>query len=208
MRKQTNTPSPSPKGFQSPSPRTSEKSADSDSDVRKALVNTGKFSPFTENLILPVNEILYQTIITINKNPYLSVIRSQCRRTEKLTTIHEKTDLAFRSCNTFFQTGFFGEFNKGRTFGMIKEDSFKLFFLVLGAKYCNNVQFHHAFSILHHCMHHCPAVLPGSLVRQPWSAALPGSLARQPCPAALPGSLARQPCPAAFQKRYKINIRP
>jgi hypothetical protein len=37
MRKQTNTLSPSPKCFQSPSPRTSEKSADSDSDVRKAL---------------------------------------------------------------------------------------------------------------------------------------------------------------------------
>jgi hypothetical protein len=27
-------------------------------------VITGKFSPFTENLLLPVNEILYQTIIT------------------------------------------------------------------------------------------------------------------------------------------------
>jgi hypothetical protein len=40
MRKQTNTLSPSPKSFQSPSPRTSEKSADSDSDVRKALVVT------------------------------------------------------------------------------------------------------------------------------------------------------------------------
>jgi hypothetical protein len=36
MRKQTNTLSPSPKGFQSPT-LTSEKSADSDSDVRKAL---------------------------------------------------------------------------------------------------------------------------------------------------------------------------
>jgi hypothetical protein len=39
VNKQTNTLSPSPKGFQSPSPRTSEKFADSDSDsdVRKAL---------------------------------------------------------------------------------------------------------------------------------------------------------------------------
>jgi hypothetical protein len=27
-------------------------------------VITGKFSPFTENLLLPVNEILYRTIIT------------------------------------------------------------------------------------------------------------------------------------------------
>jgi hypothetical protein len=28
------------------------------------LVIIGKFSPFTENLLLPVNEILYRTIIT------------------------------------------------------------------------------------------------------------------------------------------------
>jgi hypothetical protein len=40
VNKQTNTLSPSPKCFQSPSPRTSEKSADSDSDVRKALLFT------------------------------------------------------------------------------------------------------------------------------------------------------------------------
>jgi hypothetical protein len=71
--------------------------------------------------------------------------------------------------------------------------------------------FHHAFSILHHCMQLCPAALPDSLARQPLptalpvslarqdcQAALPGSLACQSCPAALPGSLARQPCPAAL----------
>jgi hypothetical protein len=28
------------------------------------MVFTGKFSPFTEHLLLPVNEILYRTIIT------------------------------------------------------------------------------------------------------------------------------------------------
>jgi hypothetical protein len=44
MRKQTNTLSPSPKGFQSP--KFSEKSADSDSDVRKALVYTRKHHVF------------------------------------------------------------------------------------------------------------------------------------------------------------------
>jgi hypothetical protein len=66
------------------------------------------------------------------------------------------------------------------------------------SKYCIIVQFHHAFSILHHCMHPCHAPLPGSIARQPCPAVLPGSLARQPCPAALPGSLARQPCPTAL----------
>jgi hypothetical protein len=38
-------------------------------------VITGKFSPFTENLLLPVNEIIYRTIITtdngqVHQNPY------------------------------------------------------------------------------------------------------------------------------------------
>jgi hypothetical protein len=51
---------------------------------------------------------------------------------------------------------------------------------------CIILQFHHAFSILYHCI----AALPGSLARQPCPAALPGSLTRQPYPAALPGSLA------------------
>jgi hypothetical protein len=50
------------------------------------------------------------------------------------------------------------------------------------SKYCIIVQFHHAFSILHHCMH--------------------------PCNAALPGSLARQPCPAALQKSLHAVSRP
>jgi hypothetical protein len=63
------------------------------------------------------------------------------------------------------------------------------------SKYCIIVQFHHAFSILHHCMQPCPA-------------ALPGSLARQPCPAALPSSLARQPCPPALQKSLQAVLRP
>jgi hypothetical protein len=31
------------------------------------------------------------------------------------------------------------------------------------SKYCIIVKFHHAFSILHQCMHLCPASLPGSL---------------------------------------------
>jgi hypothetical protein len=60
------------------------------------------------------------------------------------------------------------------------------------SKYCIIVQFHHAFSILHHCMQPCPAALPGSLARQPGPAALPGSLAQQPCPPALPASLAEK----------------
>jgi hypothetical protein len=30
-------------------------------------VITGKFSPFTENLLVPVNEILYRTIIMIHE---------------------------------------------------------------------------------------------------------------------------------------------
>jgi hypothetical protein len=49
MRKQTNTlsPSPSPKCFQSPSPRTSEKSADS--DVRKALPGPGYGRKIAQN---------------------------------------------------------------------------------------------------------------------------------------------------------------
>jgi hypothetical protein len=47
------------------------------------------------------------------------------------------------------------------------------------SKYCIIVQFHHAFSILHHCMLPC-------------NAALPGSFARQPCPPALPTSLAEK----------------
>jgi hypothetical protein len=46
VNKQTNTLSPSPKCFQSPSPRTSEKSADSDSDVRKALLLIIDLFPF------------------------------------------------------------------------------------------------------------------------------------------------------------------
>jgi hypothetical protein len=33
-------------------------------DFPNLPVITGKFSPFTENLLLPVNEILYRTIIT------------------------------------------------------------------------------------------------------------------------------------------------
>jgi hypothetical protein len=33
-------------------------------DFPKFTVITGKFSPFTENLLLPVNEIIYRTIIT------------------------------------------------------------------------------------------------------------------------------------------------
>jgi hypothetical protein len=90
------------------------------------------------------------------------------------------------------------------------------------SKYCIIVQFHHAFSILHHCMHLCnaalpgslawhtclAALLPGSLARQPCPAALPGSLARQPCPAALPGSLARHPCLPALQKSLQAVLRP
>jgi hypothetical protein len=71
-----------------------------------------------------------------------------------------------------------------------------LFFGIMGLPFV--VQFHHAFSILHHCMHLCPAALPGSLARQPCPAALPVSLAQQPCPAAFPDSLARQPCPVAL----------
>jgi hypothetical protein len=63
------------------------------------------------------------------------------------------------------------------------------------SKYCIIVQFHHASSILHHCMHPC-------------NAALPGNLARQPCPAALPGSLAWQPCPPALQKSLQAVLRP
>jgi hypothetical protein len=35
------------------------------------------------------------------------------------------------------------------------------------SKYCIIVQFHHASSILHHCMHPCNAALPGSLAHQP-----------------------------------------
>jgi hypothetical protein len=66
------------------------------------------------------------------------------------------------------------------------------------SEYSIIVQFHHAFSILHHYMHPCHAALPGSLARKPCPVALPGSLARQPCPAALPGSLVQQPCPAAL----------
>jgi hypothetical protein len=63
------------------------------------------------------------------------------------------------------------------------------------SKYCIIVQFYHASSILHHCMHPC-------------NAALPGNLARQPCPAALPGSLAWQPCPPALQKSLQAVLRP
>jgi hypothetical protein len=55
------------------------------------------------------------------------------------------------------------------------------------------VQFHHAFSILHH-----GPWLACSLARQPCPAALPGSFAQQLCPAALPGSFALQLCPAAL----------
>jgi hypothetical protein len=73
-----------------------------------------------------------------------------------------------------------------------------LFNFLITTNFDRIVQFHHAFSIMHHCMHPCPAALPGSLARQPCPAALPGSLARQPCPAALPASLARQPCPPAL----------
>jgi hypothetical protein len=76
------------------------------------------------------------------------------------------------------------------------------------SKYCIIVQFHHAFSILHHCMHPCNAALPGSLARQPCPAALLGSLARQPCSAALPVSLARQPCPSALQKSLQAVLQP
>jgi hypothetical protein len=61
-----------------------------------------------------------------------------------------------------------------------------LLFLRTQSEYCIIVQFHHAFSILYHCMQPCPAALPGSLARQPCPAALPGSLARQPCPAVRP----------------------
>jgi hypothetical protein len=77
-----------------------------------------------------------------------------------------------------------------------------LLFLANYSEYCIIVQFHHAFSILHHALLlvytlalHCLAALPGSLARQPCPAALPGSLARQPCLAAL---IAWQPCPAAM----------
>jgi hypothetical protein len=42
------------------------------------------------------------------------------------------------------------------------------------SKYCIIVQFHHAFSILHHCMHPCNAM-------HPCNEALPASLARQSC---------------------------
>jgi hypothetical protein len=52
MRKQTNTLSPSPKGFQSP------KFSDSDSDVRKALIFSlvSQFSPFPSFLFLVSKE--------------------------------------------------------------------------------------------------------------------------------------------------------
>jgi hypothetical protein len=76
------------------------------------------------------------------------------------------------------------------------------------SKYCIIVQFHHVFSILHHCMHPCNAALPGSLARQPCPAALPDSLARQPGLAAWPGSLARQHCPPALQKSLQAVLRP
>jgi hypothetical protein len=66
-------------------------------------------------------------------------------------------------------------YNAGLAFALLL-----LLLLFLGrtrcSKYCIIVQFHHAFSILHHCMHLCPAVLPGSLPRQP---------CRQLCPAEL-----------------------
>jgi hypothetical protein len=34
------------------------------------------------------------------------------------------------------------------------------------SKYCIIVQFHNAFSIMHHCMHPCNAALPGSLAEK------------------------------------------
>jgi hypothetical protein len=37
------------------------------------LVITGKFSPFTENLLLPVNKILYRTIITIPRAIFIDL---------------------------------------------------------------------------------------------------------------------------------------
>jgi hypothetical protein len=67
-----------------------------------------------------------------------------------------------------------------------------LFNFLITTNFDRIVQFHHAFSIMHHCMHPCPAALPGSLARQPCPAALPGSLARQPCRPALPASLAEK----------------
>jgi hypothetical protein len=69
------------------------------------------------------------------------------------------------------------------------------------SKYCIIVQFHNAFSILHHCMHPCNAALPVSIARQPCPEALPGSLAR-------PGSLACQPCPPALQKSLQAVLPP
>jgi hypothetical protein len=104
---------------------------------------------------------------------------------------------ASRTGPIFTRVALVRTYNAGLAFAL-----WLLLLLFLGrtrcSKYCIIVQFHHAFSILQHCMHLCPAVLPGSLARQPCPAALPGSLARQPCPAALPGSLARQPCPASL----------
>jgi hypothetical protein len=103
-------------------------------------------------------------------------------------------DLLTQKCLQFFLPALVRTYNVGQ--------SFALLLLFLGrthcSKYCIIVQFHHAFSILHHCMHLCPAALPGSLARQSCPAVLPGSFARQPCPSDLPGRLARQPCSVAF----------
>jgi hypothetical protein len=83
-------------------------------------------------------------------------------------------------------------YNAGLSFALL----FLFLFLLVRthySEYCIFVQFQHI--ALNHCMHPCPA-------------ALPGSLARQLCPVALPGSLARHPCRAALQKHYKINKMP
>jgi hypothetical protein len=47
-------------------------------DFPNLPVITGKFSPFTENLLLPVNEILYRTIITRRVGRGGNVGKKQC----------------------------------------------------------------------------------------------------------------------------------
>jgi hypothetical protein len=58
MRKQTNTLSPSPKWFQSLSPRTSEKSADS--DVRKDLTLTSRLGSVAGPVIQATGKSIFE----------------------------------------------------------------------------------------------------------------------------------------------------
>jgi hypothetical protein len=78
MHKQTNTlsPSPSPKCFQSPSPRTSEKSVDSDSDVRKALAK----SSLSQAMFIPWNLDPINKTIMANEDVFYSLRETIVKR--------------------------------------------------------------------------------------------------------------------------------